>query len=70
MWNKNIKNKPKKCQEKNVLDGFSRILDIQKISGGGPQTPLEKWDTWSEPSLFYKTFLLTTTTSQPGGANS
>ena len=63
---------------KNVLDGFSHILDIQKLSGGGPpdtpwdpaetplETTLEKWDTWSEPS-FYKTFLLATTTSKPGG---
>ena len=65
-----------------MLNGFSRILDIQKFSAGGgvvvvvcvfgggggldPQTPLEIWDTWSEPS-FYKTFLLTTTTSHRGG---
>ena len=52
---------------KNMLDGFSRILDIQKFSWGGPpQTPLEKWDTWIKPSL-NKIFLLTATTSQPGG---
>ena len=41
MWNKNIKNKTKNTSGKNVLDGFSRILDIQNISGGGPQTPLK-----------------------------
>ena len=35
MWNKNIKNKPKQ----NVLDGFSRILDIQTFSGRGPPDP-------------------------------
>ena len=50
----------------NVVDGFSCILDIQIFSGGGHPDPLEKTDTWSEPS-FYKTFLLTTTTSQLGG---
>ena len=31
MKNKNIKNKPK-----NVIDGFSCILDFPKFSGGGP----------------------------------
>ena len=31
MKSKNIKNKPK-----NVVDGFSCILDFQKFSGGGP----------------------------------
>ena len=27
---------------KNVVDGFSCILDISKFSGGGPRTPLIK----------------------------
>ena len=67
MSNKNIRNKPKQMPGKNVLDGFSRILDVQKFSGGGPPDP----QSWSEPSFsFYKTFLHTTTTSQPGEANS
>ena len=39
MLNKNIKNKPKKRSGKNELDGFSRILDIQKFSEGGPPNP-------------------------------
>ena len=50
---------------KNVFGGLSRILDIKKIRGRDPRHILEKWDTWIEPS-FYKTFLLTTTTSQRG----
>ena len=33
---------------KNVLDGFSRILDIQNNSGVGPPEPLEISDTWSD----------------------
>ena len=37
MKNKNLKNKPK-----NVVDGFSCILDFQKFSGGGPPDPLTK----------------------------
>ena len=35
---------------KNMLDGFSRILDIHFFSAGEPPDPLEKWDIRSEPS--------------------
>ena len=44
MKNKNIKNKP----QKNVVDGFSCILDFTKFSGGGPPDPPCKGNTSSE----------------------
>ena len=40
MKNKDIKNKPK-----NVVDGFSCILDFPKFSGGGPPVPPYKGNT-------------------------
>ena len=40
MKNKNIKNKPK-----NVVDGFSCILDFWKFSGEGPPDPPYKGNT-------------------------
>ena len=45
MKNKNIKNKPK-----NVVDGFSCILDFSKFSGGGPPDPPYKGNTSIKPS--------------------
>ena len=44
MTNKNIKNKPK-----NVVDGFSCILDFPKFSGGGPPDPPSKENTSNKP---------------------
>ena len=35
-----MKNKNLRISPKNVVDGFSCILDFPKFSGGGPQTPL------------------------------
>ena len=45
MKNKNIKNKLK-----NVVDGFSCILDFPKFSGGGPPEPPYKGNTSIKPS--------------------
>ena len=45
MKNKNIKNKPK-----NVVDGFSCILDFPKFSRGGPPDPPYKGNTSIKPS--------------------
>ena len=42
MKNKNIKNKPK-----NVVDGFSCILDFPKFYGGGPPPPAPNKGTTS-----------------------
>ena len=53
MKNKNIKNKPK-----NVVDGFSCILDFPKYSGGGPPDLPYKGNTSVKPS---KSFFTITT---------
>ena len=41
---------------KNVLDGFSRILDIQNFFGGGPTDPIWKMG-YMEWILFLRNFL-------------
>ena len=57
MKNKNIKNKPK-----NVVDGFSCILDFPKFSGGGgPRNPLIKGIHQLNPQI-----LSSTTTAAKG----
>ena len=53
MKNKNIKNKPK-----NVVDGFSCILDFPKFSRGGPLHPPYKGNASIKPP---KSFFTTTT---------
>ena len=47
MKNKNIKNKPK-----NVVGGFSYILDFPNFSGGGPTDPLIKGIYQLNPQIF------------------
>ena len=58
----------------NLLDGFSRILDIQTNSGGGPPRPSLKNGIHGVNPCFTKLsssppphLLLTTPNSQPGG---